>query len=118
MLTKIYKYDTMVIVSKGNKKIQKGDGKRKMVTKKLKLVCFDLVCRLPCSENLRTESNIKIIGGKKDAFKQENHIPYLKDGEIGYPINIHFEKWQFEMNETKFMKLADTKTKIEKEKEI
>ena len=88
-----------------------------MVTKKLKLVCFDLVCRLPCSENLRTESNIKIIGGKKDAFKHENHIPYLKDGEIGYPINIHFEKWQFEMDEKKFMETADKKIKIEKEKE-
>ena len=87
-----------------------------MVTKKERLLCFDLVCRLPGSENLRTEPNIKIIGGKKDAYKHENHIPYLKDGEIGFPINIHFEKWLFEMDEQKFMETADNKTLI-KEKE-
>ena len=89
-----------------------------MITKKVKLLCFDLVCRTKDNEPLRVVDDIKIVGSKKDAYNHENHLPYLGEGEVGFPINIHFEKWQFEMNETKFMKLADTKTKIEKEKEI
>lgn len=88
-----------------------------MITKKVKLLCFDLVCRTTDNEPLRVVDDIKIVGGKKDAYNHENHLPYLREGEVGFPINIHFEKWQFEMNEIKFMKLADTKTKIEKEKE-
>ena len=89
-----------------------------MVTKKVKLLCFDLVCRKNDRDTPRIVNNVKIIGGKKEVYNHENHLQYLEEGEVGFPINIHFEKWQFEMNETKFMKLADTKTKIEKEKEI
>ena len=90
-----------------------------MVKKKVNLLCFDLVVRTHDVEEPRVVENIKIIGKKSDAFKRETHIPYLDNPTVedGFPINIHFEKWQFEMCEPKFMKLADTKTKIEKEKE-
>lgn len=88
-----------------------------MVKKKVNLLCFDLVCRVPNKESPRVVNDIKIIGKKSDAFKNENHIPYLEENEVGFPINIHFEKWQFEMDENKFMKLAETKIKIEKENE-
>ena len=87
-----------------------------MVSKKVKMLCFDLVCRKNDNDPLRIVNNVKIIGEKKEAYKHENHIPYLKDGEVGFPINIHFEKWLFEMNEEKFMATADNKTII-KEKE-
>ena len=88
-----------------------------MVTKKVKMLCFDLVCKKDDINPPRIVTNVKIIGGgKKEAYKHENHIPYLKDGEVGFPINIHFEKWLFEMNEEKFMATADNK-KIIKEKE-
>ena len=90
-----------------------------MVRKKVNLLCFDLVVRTHDVEVLRVVENIKIIGKKSDAFKRETHLPYLNNPTVedGFPINIHFEKWQFEMDEPKFMKLADTKNKIEKEKE-
>lgn len=86
----------------------------------MNLLCFDLVVRSHDVKEPRVVENIRIIGKKSDAFKHETHLPYLDNPAVedGFPINIHFEKWQFEMNETKFMKLADTKTKIEKEKEI
>ena len=87
-----------------------------MISKKVKLLCFDLVCRESDNTPPRIVNNIKIIGGKKEAYKHENYIPYLKDGETGFPINIHFEKWLFEMSEEKFMTTADNKTII-KEKE-
>ena len=88
-----------------------------MITKKVKMLCFDLVCNKKDDISPpRIVNNIKIIGGKKEAYKHENHIPYSQDGETGFPINIHFEKWLFEMNEEKFMEVADNK-KIIKEKE-
>ena len=87
-----------------------------MVTKKVKMLCFDLVCKKDDINPPRIVNNVKIIGGKKEAYKYGNHIPYLKDGEVGFPINIHFEKWLFEMNDDKFMATADNKTII-KEKE-
>lgn len=88
-----------------------------MVKKKINLLCFDLLIRTQDeNEPPRMVNDIKLIGKKSDAFKRENHIPYLnKEDESGFPINIHIEKWQFEMDEKKFMELADTKTKIEKE---
>ena len=87
-----------------------------MVTKKVKLLCFDLVCRKDDNDPPRIVNNVKIIGGKKEAYNHENYIPYLRDGETGFPINIHFEKWLFEMSEEKFMATAENK-KIIKEKE-
>lgn len=89
-----------------------------MVKKKINLLCFDLVVRTHDeNEPPRVVNDIKIIGKKSDAFKRETHLPYLDNPTVedGFPINIHFEKWQFEMNEQKFMELADTKTKIVKE---
>lgn len=90
-----------------------------MVKKKFNLLCFDLVVKMQDGNGPpRVVNDIKMIGKKSDAFKHENHILYLnKTDEVGFPINIHFEKWQFEMDEKKFMELADTETKIEKEKE-
>lgn len=90
-----------------------------MVKKKVNLLCFDLVIRTPDVAEPRVVENIKIIGKKSDAFKYETILPYLDNPtvEAGFPINIHFEKWQFEMDENKFMQVADVKTKIEKEKE-
>lgn len=89
-----------------------------MVKKKVNLLCFDLLVRTHDTKEPRVVENIKIIGKKSDAFKRETHLPYLDNptAEDGFPINIRFEKWQFEMSETKFMKLADTKIKIEKRK--
>ena len=87
-----------------------------MVTKKVKLLCFDLVCRKNDNDPPRIVNNVKIIGGKKEAYKHENHIQYLRERETGIQINIHFEKWLFEMNDDKFMATADNKTII-KEKE-
>ena len=88
-----------------------------MVKKKTNLLCFDLLIRTQDENEMpRVVNDIKIIGKKSDAFKRENHLPYLnRVDEVGFPINIHFEKWQFEMDEKKFIELADTKTKIEKE---
>ena len=87
-----------------------------MVSKKVKLLYFDLVCRKNDNDPPRIVNNVKIIGGKKEAYNHENHIPYLKDGETGFPINIPLEKWLFEMSEEKFMATAEKK-KIIKEKE-
>lgn len=89
-----------------------------MVKKKVNLLCFDLVCRTPNKEPPRIVNGVKIIGKKSDAFKHENHISYLEENEVGFPINIHFERWQLEMDENKFMKLAEIKNKIEKENEL
>lgn len=85
-----------------------------MVKKKINLLCFDLIIRTHDeNEPPRVVNNIKLIGKKSDAFKREVHLPYLnKSDEDGFPINIHFEKYQFEMDEQKFMELADTKTKL------
>lgn len=90
-----------------------------MVKKKVNLLCFDLVVRTHDEKETRVVENIKIIGKKSDAFKHETHLPYLDNPavEVGFPINIHYEKWQYEMDENKFMQVADVKTIIEKEKE-
>lgn len=90
-----------------------------MVKKKLNLVCFDLVCRplIQTREPPRIVNDIQIIGKKTDAYNPDIQRQYLKDGEVGFPINIRTERYQFSMSEQKFIENAETKTKIEKRKE-
>lgn len=72
-----------------------------MVTRKIKLVVFDLVVENKETGNVRIVKDNKIFSNsKKDAFNSDNYD--LSPDETAYPVNIRKESNDYEMTEEDF----------------
>lgn len=78
-----------------------------MVTKKIKMVMFDLIVKNQ-SEECRMVKDICVAGNsKKLAYDEKNHKLYLKDGEQGFPVNIRIVTKTFGCIDEKFLEFAE-----------
>ena len=78
-----------------------------MVTKKIKMVVFDLVIT-DNSNKCRIEKDLSIIGdSKKMAYDEENIKCHLNDGENGFPVNIRIEIKTFGCSDDTFMEVSE-----------
>ena len=79
-----------------------------MVTKKIKMVMFDLVVVKGQSEECRMVNDICVVGNsKKLAYDEKNHKLYLKDGEQGFPVNIRIVTKTYGCIDEKFLEFAE-----------
>ena len=76
-----------------------------MVTRKLKIVVFDLVVENKETGNVRIVKDNKIFSNsKKDAFDSDNYD--LTSDETAFPVNIRKESVDYQMSEADFYRQA------------
>ena len=76
-----------------------------MVTRKIKLVVFDLVVENKETGNVRIVKDNKIFSNsKKDAFDSDNYD--LLAAETAFPVNIRKESVDYQMSEADFYRHA------------
>lgn len=85
---------------------KKGDSK-KLVTKKIKMVVFDIVTETDGIPSVKVIHDVAIIGNsKKMAYDNEIINEYKDRGERCFPVNIRIENRKYCCDEETFLTVA------------
>lgn len=95
---------------------QRKETVKKMVTKKIKMVVFDVVIETDDQSQAHVVHDFAIIGNsKKIAYDNEIINEYRERGERCFPVNIRIENRQYCCDEETFLTVATQNKENESE---